>query len=114
MTRPPKASRSGESWLPLMSSTGTPRARSSVRKPSSSSTASTDGTDLSYTSPGDEHAVRLLVVQNGEDLPQDVRLILKHGKSVDTLAEMQVGEVEKFHRIASLLARPGRGVMLPL
>ena len=62
----------------------------------------------------DEHAVRPLVVQNGEDLPQDVRLILKHGKSVDTLAEMQVGEVEKFHRIASLLARPGRGVMLPL
>ena len=62
----------------------------------------------------DEHAVRLLVVQNGEDLPQDVRLILKHGKSDDTLAEMQVGEVEKFHRIASLLARPGRGVMLPL
>ena len=51
MTRPPKASRSGESWLPLMSSTGTPRVRSSVRKPSSSSTASTDGTDLSYTSP---------------------------------------------------------------
>ena len=56
----------------------------------------------------------MLVVQNGEDLPQDVRLILEHGKSVDTLAEMQVGEVEKFHRIASLLARPGRGVMLPL
>ena len=61
-----------------------------------------------------EHAVRLLVVQNGEDLPQDVRLILEHGKSVDTLAEMQVGEVEKFHRIVPLLARPGRGVMLPL
>ena len=38
----------------------------------------------------DEHAVRLLVVQNGEDLPQDVRLILKHGKFIHTLAEVQV------------------------
>ena len=47
-------------------------------------------------------------------VPQNVRLILKHGKSVDTLAKMQIGEVEKFHCIASLLARPGRGVMLPL
>ena len=51
MTRPPKASRSGESWLPLMSKTGTPRVHSSVKNPSSSSTASVGGTGLSYTSP---------------------------------------------------------------
>ena len=45
--RLPKESRSGLSWLPLMTSTGSFRFDSSTRKSSNSVTASADGTLLS-------------------------------------------------------------------
>ena len=47
----PKATRSAESWLPLMANTGRPRAASWVRNQSSRRTASAGGTGLSYRSP---------------------------------------------------------------
>ena len=47
----PKATRSEESWLPLMANTGRPRAASWVRNQSSRRTASAGGTGLSYRSP---------------------------------------------------------------
>ena len=53
-----------------------------------------------------QHAVRPLIVQNGEDLPQNICLIFQHRKAVDPLAEMQVGEVKKFH-IGPLLPAAG-------
>ena len=54
----------------------------------------------------DQHAVRPLVVQDRENLTQDICLILQHRKAVDPLAEVQVGEVKKFH-IGPLLPAAG-------
>ena len=46
---------------------------------------------------GDEHAVRRLAVRNVQDFFENIALVLQHGKSVDPLAQMQVGEMDELH-----------------
>ena len=46
---------------------------------------------------GNQHPVRLLPVDDLKDFSQNILLVLQHGKIVDPLAQMQVGEMNQFH-----------------
>ena len=53
--------------------------------------------------PGDQHGVGLLFPGHPEDPGEDVFLVGDLGKSVDPLAEVQVGKVHQLHEIPPCL-----------
>ena len=60
--------------------------------------------------PGNHHAIRLLPVNDLQNFSQNILLVLQHGKFVDPLAQMQVGEMDQFHGCAP----PNRYGLSPL
>ena len=51
---------------------------------------------------GNQHGLRLLGIDNLQNLQQDVFLVFQHGDFVEPLAQVQVGQVDEFHRQSPL------------
>ena len=63
--------------------------------------------------PGDQDSLDLLFLGNTDDLVQDVLLILEKGHVNQALAEMEVGQMEKFHGSIHLFALKFSGKRAP-
>ena len=48
--------------------------------------------------PGNQNRVRLFRVHNAENFPQNVRLIVQHTELVQPLAQMQIRQMNQFHK----------------
>ena len=51
--------------------------------------------------PGDQYGIGLFPVDDLDDLGEDMFLILQHGDLVDTLAQVEIGEMDQLHSSTS-------------
>lgn len=85
-----------------MSRQGTPASSSAVRKPSSRVTASRRRRGTVVHVARDQHRVHLLLDDALQNLVQEKALVIEQRALADALAQMQVGQMQDFHRIPSL------------
>ena len=97
MSRPPNASRSAESWLPLMAYTCGPQTREPHQEVIQQGHRLGRGHRFVIDIPGEEHSVGGFLPDDVQKLIQNIPLVLQHGKLVYPPTQMQVGEMDKFH-----------------